>query len=263
MRLPIYLIDAFAAARFTGNPAAVIALEHWLPDELLQAIAAQNNQSETAFFRRVAEHYELRWFTPLTEVSLCGHATLAAGFVVMEYLRADLDRVHFETASGRLDVVRDEAMLALDFPARELDLVPEPAGLAEALNAAPEEVYQTRDDLLVVYADAAQIRSLAPRFHKLARIDARGVIATAPGSGDIDFVSRFFAPRVGVNEDPVTGSAHCSLAPYWAERLGRTTLLGQQLSQRGGLVRCRLHGDGRRVWLEGHAVPYLTGHIEV
>jgi PhzF family phenazine biosynthesis protein len=262
MRLPIYQIDAFASELFTGNPAAVVPLEFWPGDALLQGIAAENNLSETAYFRRVGEHYELRWFTPLAEVALCGHATLAAGYVILNHLRADLSRVHFETMSGRLDVYRDhDDLLAMDFPARTSDLIPHAEGLSEALGVEIDELYQTRDDYMAVLRHRDQVAELNPNLYSIKKLDCRALIVTAPGDAHCDFVSRFFGPAVGVDEDPVTGSAHCSLAPYWSERLRKKVLVGRQLSTRGGEVHCRVKGE--RVILSGRAVPYLSGFIEV
>jgi len=261
MRLSLYQIDAFASELFTGNPAAVVPLEFWPSDELLARIAAENNLSETAYFRRVGDHYELRWFTPLAEVTLCGHATLAAGYVILNHLRPDLSQVHFETASGRLDVYRDQDLLAMDFPARTCDLIPHAEGLSEALGVEIDELYQTRDDYMAVLRHRDQVLALEPNLYAIKRLECRGLIVTAPGDAHCDFVSRFFGPAVGVDEDPVNGSAHCSLAPYWADRLHKKNLVGRQLSRRGGEVHCRVKGD--RVILSGRAVPYLAGFIDV
>jgi len=261
MRLSLYQIDAFASELFTGNPAAVVPLDFWPSDELLQRISAENNLSETAYFRCVGDHYELRWFTPLTEVTLCGHATLAAGYVVMNYLRPDLSRVHFETASGRLDVYRDHDLLAMDFPSRTSNQIAQSDGLSEALGVEIDELYQTRDDFMAVLRHRDQVSALDPNLYAIKRLECRGLIVTALGDAHCDFVSRFFGPAVGVDEDPVTGSAHCSLAPYWAERLKKSSLIGRQLSKRGGEVHCRVKGE--RVILSGRAVPYLTGFIDV
>ncbi len=262
MRVPIFQIDAFASRRFTGNPAAVVLLEAWPDEAVLQAVASENNLSETAYLRRVGEHYELRWFTPRAEVALCGHATLASAFVVLEFLDPRRSSVAFETLSGRLVVEREEDRFAMDFPARFGDLVPDiPDPLIDALGIDVQELWQAGDDLMAVLARPDEVLELTPDLYEIERLDCRGLIVTALGGPDCDFVSRFFAPSVGVAEDPVTGSAHCALAPYWGERLGKARILGRQLSRRGGEVYCRLAGE--RVVLGGHAVPYLQGFIEI
>jgi PhzF family phenazine biosynthesis protein len=257
MKIPIYQIDAFTSELFHGNPAAVCPLEEWLDDQRLQAIGAENNLSETAFFVKKDAHYELRWFTPLVEVDLCGHATLAAAFVIFTYLDDSLQKVDFSTKSGMLTVARDGDLLAMDFPARPASPCDAPDDLIKGLGIEPQEVSQSRD-YLVVYDSPETIRSLQPDMAKLLNIDGLGVIVTAPGD-DVDFVSRFFAPKAGVPEDPVTGSAHCTLIPYWSERLGKKKLRAHQLSRRGGEVFCEDLGD--RVKIAGHAVTYLEGVI--
>jgi PhzF family phenazine biosynthesis protein len=261
MKIPLFQIDAFAEGPFTGNPAAVCPLESWLSADVMQAIAAENNLSETAFFVPEGEGSRLRWFTPKAEVDLCGHATLAAAYVIFRFLQPDRQRVLFNTQkAGDLVVTRDDGLLALDFPARP----PMPCAVPEALGAAlgrePVALLAARD-YLAVYDSPEQIAALAPDFAALARLDRFAVIVTAPGSGDVDFVSRFFAPAQGVDEDPVTGSAHCTLIPYWAARLGKTRLRARQLSRRGGYLSCALLGD--RVSIAGRAVLYLQGTIEV
>lgn len=262
-RLPMYQVDAFAERPFSGNPAAVVLLEHWLPDATLMAIAAENNLSETAFLVPEGKRYGLRWFTPTVEMDLCGHATLAAGYVVLSRLRCGSDAVEFQTRqAGILTVVGQGSQLLLDLPARPPGPVEAPPALLPALGAArPREVLAARD-YLVVYDRAAEVQALAPDFAALARLD-RMVIVTAPGEPgeDIDFVSRFFAPGNGVDEDPVTGSAHCTLVPYWAKRLGTDRLEAVQLSARRGRLSCRLAGD--RVSLGGRVLPYLEGTILV
>ncbi len=261
MRLPLYQVDAFADGPFTGNPAAVCPLESWLPDTVMQAIAAENNLAETAFFVPEGDRYGLRWFTPATEVDLCGHATLASAYVIFRFLAPERQRVVFRTEkSGELSVTRDGERLALDLPSRPPEPCAAPAGLASALGRAPAQVLAARD-YLAIYEDPAEIAALAPDFAALARLDRFAVIVTAPGIGDIDFVSRFFAPAQGVDEDPVTGSSHCTLIPYWAARLGKTRLEARQLSRRGGALSCALDGD--RVTIAGRAVLYLTGAIEI
>ncbi|HEY1746387.1 MAG TPA: PhzF family phenazine biosynthesis protein [Xanthobacteraceae bacterium] len=262
MRLPLYQIDAFTGDLFSGNPAAVCPLEHWLPDETMQAIAAENNLAETAFFVRDGHGYALRWFTATVEVDLCGHATLASGFVVMNFLEPEREAVSFRTVkAGTLTVSRDARMLVMDFPSRPAVPVEAPAGLLEALGGTPRAVLRARD-YLVVYDSAADVAALKPDFAVLAAVkDCWAAIATAPGEGAVDFVSRFFAPAQGVPEDPVTGSSHCTLTPYWAERLGKNTLEARQISQRGGALRCTHKGE--RVTIAGQAVLYLEGQISV
>ena len=260
MRLRIFQIDAFTDEVFGGNPAAVCPLESWLDDATLQAIANENNLSETAFFVPEKGAYALRWFTPLAEVDLCGHATLASAHVVFHHLQRDADSVAFETRSGRLDVTRSDDSLTMDFPALAAHPVESPADLIEGLGAAPEAVFADMD-YLALFETEADVRAIQPDMTALARLDQlRGVIVTAPGES-ADFVSRFFCPRLGVPEDPVTGSAHCMLAPYWAERLGKTALRALQVSARGGAVQCTAAGD--RVQLAGRAVQYLAGTIAV
>ena len=261
MRLPLYQIDAFAEGPFTGNPAAVCPLDAWLPTELMQAIAAENNLSETAFFVPEGDFYRLRWFTPSVEVDLCGHATLASAFVVFRYLTPERERVIFQTEkAGTLTVGRDGDALVLDFPARPPHPCPMSDEVAAALGQPPVRLLASRD-YLAVYEREDEIAALAPDFAALAALDRFAVIVTAPGSAGIDFVSRFFAPSHGVPEDPVTGSAHCTLIPYWAERLGKTRLQARQLSRRGGRLSCGLNGD--RVTIAGRAVLYLEGTITI
>jgi predicted PhzF superfamily epimerase YddE/YHI9 len=260
MQLRMLQIDAFADAVFEGNPAAVVPLDTWLPEPTLQAIAAENNLSETAFFApRAGGGFDLRWFTPAAEVDLCGHATLAAGYALLEVIGTPGDAVRFETKSGPLQVRRAGARFALDLPSRPASPCAPPPGLAAALGASPREVLVARDYVAVFEAEAA-VRALAPEFGALARDVDRMVIATAPGD-EVDFVSRFFAPAMGVNEDPVTGSAHCTLTPLWAGRLGRTALRARQVSQRGGNLDCALVGE--RVSLIGGAALYLDGRISL
>jgi len=261
MRIPLYQIDAFAEGPFTGNPAAVCPLEAWLPEPVMQQIAAENNLSETAFFVPEGEGYRLRWFTPTTEVDLCGHATLASAFVVFRWLKPERSEVTFATQqAGLLTVTRDGDLLALDFPARPPMLCPLPPGLEQALGRPPVAVLAARD-YLAVYDTADQIAALTPDFVAIAALDRFAVIATAPGTGATDFVSRFFAPARGVDEDPVTGSAHCTLIPYWAERLGKSRLEARQLSRRGGALSCAMRSD--RVTIAGRALLYLEGIITI
>ncbi len=259
MKIPIYQVDAFSGTVFRGNPAAVCPLVVWPEDELLQAVAAENNLSETAFLVARDGHFELRWFTPRVEVDLCGHATLAAAFVVFHYLNIHLSRVDFETRSGRLTVLREGPLLVMDLPALPAEPCRAAEELTRALDAAPVEVHKA-SDYMAVYASEAQVRELSPDFDILGRLDVRGVIATAPGDKS-DFVSRYFAPRVGVPEDPVTGSAHCTLVPYWARRLGKRELRALQVSHRGGELFCKDLGE--RVEIAGEAAMFLEGTITV
>lgn len=259
MNLNIYQVDAFSDHVFGGNPAAVVPLTAWLDDALLQNIALENNLSETAFFVPQGGDYELRWFTPLKEVDLCGHATLATAHVILDVLGHAEPSVAFHTRSGKLTVERHGQLLRMNFPAIPLEPCEMPALLAEALGQTPQEV-RAADDYLAVFADEATVRTLAPDFTLLSQLDRRGVIVTAPGK-EYDFVSRFFVPKYGVPEDPVTGSAHCKLAPYWAARLGKTVLHARQVSKRGGDVHCELQGE--RVLLSGQAVLFMQGEITI
>jgi PhzF family phenazine biosynthesis protein len=259
MNFPIWQIDAFSSRRFAGNPAAVVPLGRWLSDDVLRAIAAENNLPETAYFVRGTEDYELRWFTPKEEVPLCGHATLASGWVVFNRLERSWERVSFRTKSGVLTVERDNDLLALDFPVNTVRRIVDPPALVKALGGAPLEVYDGFQ-WLVLYSSEEEVRALAPDMAGILACGMHGVIVTAPGK-DCDFVSRFFAPSAGVPEDPVTGSAHTRLTPFWAKRLGRDVLHARQVSARGGELWCELRGD--RVRIAGFATPYLEGTIEV
>lgn len=285
MHLSTYIVDAFSSGPFTGNPAAVVPLDVWLPDSLMQSIATQNNLSETAFIGPAADvqvngaagpeaatvedaDLGLRWFTPASEVDLCGHGTLAAAHVMFHHRMHPAITVRFLTRSGRLTVdLGADRHLTLDLPARPPQPTAAPAGLAESLGIEPVEVLGSRD-LVVVLESPEQVRDLRPDMHRLAEVDAFAFAVTAagdiPGEHDdapADFVSRFFVPREGIAEDPVTGSAHCTLVPMWAERLGRTTMLARQLSLRGGRLDCDLVGD--RVRLGGHARTFMHGSIVV
>jgi predicted PhzF superfamily epimerase YddE/YHI9 len=257
MKLRLYQVDAFAARPFEGNPAAVVPLEEWLPDGLMQSIALENNLSETAFFVPEGDGYAIRWFTPAAEVDLCGHATLASAWVLFERLGFKGKRVSFSSRSGELNVGRKGDLLVLDFPAQPARPCPIPVGLVEALGARPAECL-VNIDLMAVFDDPGRVERLKPRMNALAAMDYRGVIVTAP-SRDYDFVSRFFGPAVGVPEDPVTGSSYTKLAPYWAERLGKRQLRARQVSARGGDVQCTVKCD--RVLIGGHAASYLEGDI--
>ncbi len=257
MNIRQYQVDAFASRAFEGNPAAVCPLESWLDDGTLQAIAEENNLSETAFFVPSEKGFALRWFTPLREVDLCGHAILATAHVIFNILRYPKQAIVFETRSGELSVAKNGALLEMDFPS----LSPEPCACPEILTAAlgfqPLEVLAA-DDYLAVFDSEASIRAITPDHSLLRQLDLRGVIVTAPGS-DVDFVSRFFAPKYGIPEDPVTGSAHCELAPYWAKKLGKNTLSAKQVSKRGGNITCEVKAD--RVLLLGHAVTFMQADL--
>lgn len=257
--MPLYQVDAFTTRRFTGNPAAVCPLPRWFPDPLLQQIAAENNLAETAYIVREPEGFRIRWFTPTVEVDLCGHATLAAAYVLMDCLGFGGDRVTFHSRSGALTVDRASELYTLDFPARPGQPIPFDPAVSAALGEPPEALFLARD-LLCVYRTAAQVRALQPNWEALAALEPFAVIVTAPGD-DCDFVSRFFAPKQGIDEDPVTGSAHCTLAPYWSGRLGKSSLFARQVSARGGELWCESRED--RVRISGHGALYLTGFIEV
>lgn len=259
MRLPIYQVDAFTGRLFGGNPAAVVVLEGWLPDNTLQSIAEENNLAETAFVIPREGVSPLRWFTPTVEVDLCGHATLAAGHVLFSYHYPWLTTVRFSTRSGTLAVSREADLLCLDFPARPGKGCEVSEALTSALGARPREALLARD-ILAVFETEAAIRALRPNAELVAALDAFAVIVSAP-SGDVDFVSRFFAPRAGIPEDPVTGSAHCTLVPYWAARLGKRKLTARQLSARVGELECELRGD--RVSIAGRTAEYLRGEISL
>ncbi len=261
MKIPLFQVDAFATKVFRGNPAAVCILDKWLQEDLLQSIAEENNLSETAFVVLKPEGLELRWFTPCTEVDLCGHATLAAGFVLFEYGQHPADSIDFQTRkSGTLTVLRKGELLEMDLPARPVMAQANPSELQDALRMSLSASFVSQEDLLVVLDSEASVRECKPDFKALEKIECRGVIITAPGDKS-DFVSRFFAPRVGIPEDPVTGSAHCVLAPYWAKRLGKSYLHAFQVSKRGGELFCRYEGE--RVKISGKAVLYFKGIIEI
>lgn len=259
MKLPIYQIDAFAGKQFEGNPAAVVPLEAWLPDETMQAIAQENNLAETAFFVPANGGFHIRWFTPNREVRLCGHATLASAFVLFECLGYGLGEIVFDSLSGRLSVSKADDLLTLDFPSQVPERCEVPDHLARGLGAVPLECYRN-EDYLAVFSTERELAEIEPDHSHLARLDLRGVIITAPSSRQ-DFVARFFAPKYATPEDPVTGSAYTQLVPYWSARLGRTRLRARQISRRGGNLLCQL--DGSRVRISGSAVKYMEGTIEI
>lgn len=259
MPQPIVQVDAFADRPFAGNPAAVCVMERPREEAWMQQVAAEMNLSETAFLHPLDDGWSLRWFTPEVEVELCGHATLASAHVLWTEGRLPAEEAaRFHTASGLLTATREGEWIRMDFPAKPAQEAEAPDGLAAALGAAPVYVGRSHWDLLVEVEHEAALRALRPDFARLREVEARGVICTARG-GEHDFVSRFFAPRVGIDEDPVTGSAHCVLAPYWAAKLGRDALVGYQASRRGGVVRVRAAGE--RVLLEGRAVTVLRGEL--
>lgn len=259
MKLTMYQVDAFAEQVFEGNPAAVCPLECWLDDCVLQAIAEENNVSETAFFIPVGDAFELRWFTPVEEVDLCGHATLAAAHVLFKHMRYEKSQLTFLTRSGELVVRKHEVGYSMNFPAAPVAACVAPDALIAGLGHTPNELL-AGFDYVAVYSTEEEIQALTPDFTKLQNIGLRGVVATAPGK-EADFVSRCFFPKLRVNEDPVTGSAHCELAPLWAERLGKNTLIARQLSKRSGTLRCEIRGD--RVMLVGNAADYMQAEIQL
>jgi len=261
MKIPMYQVDAFTSTLFSGNPAAVCLLDEWLEERVLQGIAAENNLSETAFLVRNARGYDLRWFTPVTEVALCGHATLASAFVLFAHRQWPEESISFRTRhSGDLRVSRRGDLLELDFPALSSQPLSPPLLLEKAIPSQALAVLSSAEDLLVELVDEKSVRELRPDFTALAGIACRGVIVTAPGE-NCDFVSRFFAPRFGIPEDPVAGSAHCVLVPFWAKKLGKKVLTARQISARGGELWCEERGD--RVSIAGRAVLYLEGSISV
>ncbi len=263
MGLRIVQVDAFADRPFAGNPAAVCVLPEPADAGWMQLVAREMNLSETAFLVKQADGYDLRWFTPAAEVELCGHATLASAHVLWEEAHlAPGEQARFHTLSGLLTAGRDGNWIEMDFPAEPAEKTPAPPALIRALGVTPKQVGRNRFDFLVAVESEAEVAGLQPDFTLLKRVAARGVIVTSPAtSPGFDFVSRFFAPRVGIDEDPVTGSAHCCLGPYWRDRLGKAELLGYQASARGGVVRVRV-GE-QRVRLAGQAVTVLRGELEV
>lgn len=258
MTLSIYQVDAFTDVQFHGNPAAVCPLATWLPDDVLQAIAEENNLSETAFYVPQDGTFHIRWFTPVCEVELCGHATLATGHVLFQHEGYAKPTITFSSQSGILRVRKAGDELVLDFPVDTLAPVPAPPGLIQALGVPPLEVFRGKDDFMAVYGQQADVESMRPDFALVEKIPARGVIVTAPGDR-VDFVSRFFGPQSGIAEDPVTGSAHTTLMPYWSARLGKDRLRATQVSKRRGELRCALKGD--RVEIAGQACTYMVGKI--
>ena len=261
MRLPIFQVDAFTDKVFGGNPAAVCPLEHWLSDDIMQQIAVENSVAETAFFIALDEGFEIRWFTPEIEMDLCGHATLAAAHVITKYLNSSLSSIQFQSKSGELTVGIGEKLLTLNFPSRKPEPSEAPQVILNAIQDEPIEVWKSRDYILV-FEDEEVIRHLEPNQSILNQInlDPGGVVVTAKGK-EVDFVSRFFTPQASIFEDPVTGSAHCSLIPYWSEKLGKDSMLALQLSSRVGKLFCK--NVGEKVLISGEAVTYLEGYITI
>lgn len=259
MRIPVYQIDTFSDQLFQGNPAAVCPLQSWLDDAIMQSIAAENNLSETAFFVPTEDGFGIRWFTPTHEVDLCGHATLASAYVIFHYLHPDLQRIIFQSRSGRLKATRSDQGIELDFPAQPPTPVDLPPLLKQAFHVSIQDSLRAQDYILVL-AREQDVLSAQPDLTCLRKVDGRGVIITAQGMKE-DFVCRFFAPKYGIDEDPVTGSAYTQLMPYWTERIGKIDLHARQLSSRGGLVHCRLLKD--RVLISGQARLFLQGSIHL
>jgi PhzF family phenazine biosynthesis protein len=261
VRITLYQVDAFTDRVFGGNPAAVCILEEWLDEQLMQDIAAENNLSETAFAVPLNGDYEIRWFTPNSEVDLCGHATLASAHVLFQHNHFPGEKIIFQSmTSGQLAVYREGDFLTLDFPADTIEQVDAPQNLVDAIGKPPLECYRGRSDYMLLFDTQRDIEEISPNFTQMAGLDIRGIIVTAPGR-ETDFVSRFFAPKLEINEDPVTGSAHTTLTPFWSERLGKKALNARQLSKRKGDLNCELQGS--RVHITGKAVTYLVGEIKI
>jgi PhzF family phenazine biosynthesis protein len=260
MQLKIYQLDAFTDKIFSGNPAAVIPLTRWLSDELMQNIAIENNLAETAFYVQEGERFHIRWFTPTIEVDLCGHATLATSYQIFHHENYSKSVIEFNSRSGILKVEKQGDLLELDFPIDKLQAAETPQALIDSLGMTPRETLKGLTDYMLIFDSEAQIKAFKPDFRKMAEVDCRGVIVTAKGI-EVDFVSRFFGPNSGGDEDPVTGSAHTSLTPYWAKVLDKTSLLAKQISSRCGELQCTLVGD--RVKIAGKVAPYLVGEINV
>jgi len=258
-KIRIYQVDAFAESLFSGNPAAVCMLDKWLPDKTMQNIAAENNLAETAFIVPVDQHFEIRWFTPAVEVDLCGHATLASAFVLFECLGYQEPEISFiSLRSGALRVSKQNDTLFLDFPADIIQKIDSVHLIQKCIGTRPSEVFKGKTDFMAVLQNEAEVQTLVPDFHEISKLEARGLIVTAKGD-EVDFVSRFFAPQSGIDEDPVTGSAHTSLIPLWSLKLGKNEMIARQLSKRGGTIFCS--GQGARCRIGGKARLYLTGEI--
>lgn len=260
MKIPIYQVDAFTDHVFGGNPAAVCPLKNWLTDEEMQLIAKENNLSETAFFVKKGHGFELRWFTPAAEVDLCGHATLATAHTLFEELGYDGEEIYFESRSGRLTVSKEGDRLLMDFPSDKMNQIEAPAVLFKALGIPPTNQVYKSDDYMIILDSEEEVANVQPDFKILKEVEARGIIVTAAGK-EVDFVSRFFAPLHNIDEDPVTGSAHTKLTPYWAMRFGKTEMEAHQISERGGVLTVR--DKQSRVEILGKAVTYLKGEIQI
>ncbi len=263
MKLPIFQVDTFADGLFAGNPAAVVILDSWPDDDLMQHIAAENNLAETAFLVNDGNEYEIRWFTPSVEVDLCGHATLASGFILFNFYDIQENKIVFKSKnSGELSVIRQNNKYELDFPLDEVNQIGGPilADLLLGMGTEPKELYKGKTDYLMVFESQEEVESLNPDFNYLRKAGGRGVIVTAPGD-KVDFVSRFFAPQVGIDEDPVTGSAHTTLISYWSNRLNKNEFVARQLSKRGGTLYCKL--ENGRAKIAGNAFLYMKGEIVV
>lgn len=262
MQLAIYQVDAFTKKLFGGNPAAVVPLKEWLPEALMQKIALENNLSETAFFVPTADGFHIRWFTPAAEVALCGHATLATAYVVFNIMKYPSETILFDSKSGILKVKKTGNLLELDFPAQDLTSVEAPEGLIEGIGKKPKELFKAGEDYLLIYDSQKDIETISPNFSALKLLKTRGLIVSARARNKkLDFVCRFFAPAVGIDEDPVTGSAFTKLIPYWAGKLEKTSFEAEQISARKGSLSCKLAGN--RVLIAGHAKLYLKGKIRV
>jgi PhzF family phenazine biosynthesis protein len=260
MTIPLYQVDAFTDRVFSGNPAAVCPLEHWLDDSVLQNIAAENNLAETAFFVKASEGFHIRWFTPKAEVDLCGHATVATAHVMFNLMGHVGRAISFQSRSGILTVTKDEEWFILNFPTDTIEKIEITTELSALVDRPMLEAYRGRSDFMFVFGTRRDVERLKPDLHRMGQLGARGVIVTAQGT-DSDVVSRFFAPGVGIDEDPATGSAHTTLAPYWSARLGKTELIARQISERGGYFKCKLLGD--RVEISGKAALYMRGQISI
>lgn len=258
--LPIYQIDAFAEQAFKGNPAAICPLKQWLPDDLMQKIATENNLSETAFVVKEESKYHIRWFTPTAEVSLCGHATIAAAFVLKEFYQAESEEIIFDSKSGILKVRSEKSLYTLDFPTDTITTTDLKESLLKSIEIPVIDTFSGSSDIFLVVENEDDVRTLKPDLSIISEFPCRGVGITAKGK-QVDFVSRFFAPQSGINEDPVTGSAHTTLIPYWAEKLGKTQLTALQVSERGGFLKCK--HEGKRVKIGGEAVLYMKGEIYI
>ncbi len=256
----IYQVDAFTNEIFKGNPAAVCPLKEWISDDLMQSIAEENNLSETAFFVRNQDQFDIRWFTPSSEIDLCGHATLAAGHIIYSEMNYNQNMIDFNSKSGRLTVEKKDDWYTLNFPSEEISEIEKPSILENALNCPVLKTYQGKWKYLVELGSELEIQNLKPNFELLSKLDSNGIIVTSKGN-NVDFVSRFFAPKMGINEDPVTGSAHTLLIPHWAGKLNKNTLEAMQLSKRTGYLKCEYLND--RVEISGQAVTYLKGNIAI